>query len=98
MIYRVFSKSREYLLTGTPGIDLRAAFVTFLGKLSPDRDERVEQLKGVLAHLAPDEEPIEDEIEAQAFVAVARDSLDLRAREMTEVNLDSDSIRALIGG
>lgn len=96
MIYRLFTKSREYLLTGSPGLDLKAAYKRFLTALSRDRRERHEQLKGVLKALAPDQEPEAEDLEAQVFVAVAQENLDLRLREMTEVNLMTDSIQALL--
>lgn len=84
------------MLTGTAGIDIKAAYKRFLEALSRDRSERTEQLKGVLKALAPDEAPATEDLEAQVFVAVAQDSLDLRLRGITEVNLMTDSIRALL--
>jgi len=96
VIYRVFTKSREYSLTGTPGLDVKAAFKRFLGKLSLDKVERRQQCEGVLKVLSPDEKPLDDDIETQTFVAVAQDSLQLRLRGVTEVNLMTDSVTALL--
>lgn len=97
MIYRLTTNSREYWLSGTPGIDLKAAFRRFMGSLSRDRGQRQVELQGVLAELEP-EQPVDatEDLETRAFVAVACDSLDLRVRGLTEVNLATDSIRALI--
>lgn len=92
MIYRVFSKSREYLLTGTPGIQLDDLYCTFAEGLSQEPKERNAQLVEVLECYASEEQP-GDDLEIQAFIALARDKFDLRDRQMTEVPLTLGNVK-----
>ena len=92
MIYRIFSSSREYFLTGTPGLPLNNLHRTFAEGLSQEPKERQAQLLEVLDCYSPDEQP-GDDLEVQAFLALACDKFDLRSREMTEVTFTHGNVK-----
>lgn len=87
MIYRVHSRSREYFLTGPPGADIADLYKTFLSKLDPLPANRTQELRLVLAALAPDEVFDEQDPEGQVFVHVLEDSLGMQRRELIAVSL-----------